>query len=284
MSAQLLALLAALSFALGSVLQQRGTLATKAKEGDPRFLLELFRKPVWLAGGALQGLGWIFQAAALDKGSLIVVQSICALSLVIALPIGARLTGQQIGRRTIIGALATMIGLVAFLYLGQPQGGISNPSNQAWLAAGLLILFVVFVLAWLARTRRGPVSAALFATAAGICFGFQAAITKEFVTLIGNGSQAILQSWTTYALLLSALGGFAFLQSALKTGFLAPSMAGNNAANLTTSVLLGVLVFQETLYSSQARLSPAVLGLALAVLGVFLLASPESRPSQAPAV
>ncbi len=38
MSAYLLALLSAFSFALGTVLQQRGTLQTTAEEGDPRFL------------------------------------------------------------------------------------------------------------------------------------------------------------------------------------------------------------------------------------------------------
>jgi len=54
MAVYVLALLSALSFALGSVLQQRGTLQTTAAEGDPRFLAEIIRKPVWLLGGSLQ--------------------------------------------------------------------------------------------------------------------------------------------------------------------------------------------------------------------------------------
>jgi len=57
MSATVLALLAAFSFALGTVLQQRGTLQTSAVEGDPRFLREIIRKPVWLLGGSLQIFG-----------------------------------------------------------------------------------------------------------------------------------------------------------------------------------------------------------------------------------
>src|SRR5512135_670328 len=103
MSPYLLALLAALSFALGSVLQQKGTLETKAGEGDPNFLKEILRKPVWLIGGSLQIAGWVLQAAALNEGSLAVVQSLCALSLVFALPLGRRITNQQVGRRSIIG-------------------------------------------------------------------------------------------------------------------------------------------------------------------------------------
>ena len=278
MSPYVLALLAALSFALGAVLQQRGTLETSNEEGDPRFLLEIIRKPVWLLGGACQVVGWVLQAAALDRGSLVVVQSLCALSLVFALPLGVRLTGQYVGRRSILGACATLVGIVAFLTLGQPQGGTSQPGGAAWLAATLVAAGVMLLLAGVARRRRGAVAAALLATAAGISFGFQAAVTKVFVGQLGYGLGAILASWTTYALIVSALAGFALQQSALKTGFLAPAMAASNASTLATSVFFGVILFQETLSQGQGRLPPALLALALAIFGVMILASPERRP------
>jgi drug/metabolite transporter (DMT)-like permease len=280
MSSYLLALLAALSFALGSVFQQRGTLQTSAKEGDSRFLLEILHKPVWLMGGLFQVSGWTLQAAALDRGSLVVVQSLCALSLVLALPLGVKFTGQQVGRRSIIGAGATFVGIVAFLGLGQPQGGISQPETSAWWACGLTIVAIMFLLSGLARRRRGAIAAALFATAAGIGFGFQAAVTKVFVDLIGNGLGVILTSWTTYALIISALAGFALQQSALKTSFLAPAMAASNAASLATSVFLGVILFEETISKGQGRLPPALFALALAIFGVILLAYPQNRLSE----
>jgi drug/metabolite transporter (DMT)-like permease len=277
MSPYILAILSALSFALGSVLQQRGTLQTSAKEGDPHFLLEIIEKPVWLLGGSLQVTGWVLQAAALDNGSLVAVQSLCALSMVFALPFGKRLTGQIIGRRSIIGATLTLFGIVAFLALGQPQGGIYQPESSAWLASILFILITMLLLAWLASRRRGPMSAAMFATAAGISFGFQAAVTKVFVNQIGYGLLVILTTWSTYALIISALAGFGLQQSALKTGFLAPAMAASNAASLTTSVLLGVILFQETLSHDPGRLPPALFALAFAIFGVVLLAFPEHR-------
>ena len=275
MAVYVLALLSALSFALGSVLQQRGTLQTKAVEGDPRFLAEIIRKPVWLLGGSLQVCGWVLQAAALDRGSLALVQSLCALSLVFALPLGVRLTGQRVGRRSIIGACITLLGIITFVAVGQPQGGTSQPEAAAWWTSGLIIVVLMLLLAWQAQKRRGAVSAALFATAAGLGFAFQAAVTKVFVTQIGYGLGAILTSWTTYALIISALAGFGLQQSALKTGFLAPAMAASNASTLAMSVLLGVTLFQESISQSQGRLSPALIGLALAVIGVALLASPE---------
>jgi drug/metabolite transporter (DMT)-like permease len=278
MSPYVLAVLAALSFALGSALQQRGTLETSAEEGDPRFLLEIIRKPVWLLGGSLQACGWVLQAVALDRGSLVIVQSLCTLSLVFALPLGVRLTGQHVGRRSVIGACTTLAGIVVFLAVGQPQGGPSQPETTALWASGIVIVASMLLLAWLARQRRGAVAAALFATAAGISYGFQAAVTKVFMTQLGSGLGAILTTWTTYALILSALVGFVLQQSALKTGFLAPAMAASNASTLITSVVLGVTVFQESLSRDQGRLPVALFALALAVFGVALLASPDDPP------
>jgi drug/metabolite transporter (DMT)-like permease len=280
MTASILALLAAFAFALGTVLQQRGTLQTKAAEGDPRFLAEIIRKPVWLLGGTLQISGWVLQAAALNQGSLALVQALCSLSLVIALPLGARLTGQQVGRRSIIGACLTLFGILTFVAIGQPQGGGSQPEARDWLISGLFITTLILLLAWLANRRRGAVAATLFATAAGTGYAFQAAVTKVFVTQIGNGLGAILTSWTPYALILSALAGFALQQSALKTGFLAPAMAASNAATLGISVLLGIMLFNETISQGESRLLPAITGLALAILGVVLLATPEGGKAE----
>jgi hypothetical protein len=166
--ASLLALLAAAAFALGTVLQQRGTLQTAAPEGDPHFLAEIVREPVWLAGGMLQVLGWVFG------------------------------------------------------------------------------------------------------------FAFQAAVTKVFVDELGGGLASVLTMWTTYALIISALAGFALQQSGLKTGFLAPAMAASNATTLVISVVLGITVFDETLSSGGGRLLPALAGLVLAVVGVLLLATPQT--------
>ena len=283
--ADALALLAALAFAFGTVLQQRGTLDTKAAEGDPHFLTEIIRKPVWLFGAVAQALGWVLQAVALDKGSLIVVQSLCAMSLVFALPIGVRLTDQHVGRRSIVGAVLTLGGIVVFIAVGQPQGGTETPDATVWWAAGIASVAAMVVLAVIAQRRRGPVAAALFATAAGIGFAFQAAVTKVWVGDLGGGLSAVLTTWTTYALVVSALAGFALQQSALKTSFLAPAMAASNASTLVISVILGVTVFQETLSNGSGHMGPAVVGLVLAVVGVGLLAKPtdaESTPSPSP--
>ncbi len=274
----LLALLAAGAFAFGNVLQQKGTLEAPASGDDPRFLGQILKRPVWLAGGGLQVGGWILQAAALDRGSLMVVQSLTATSLVIALPIGARITNQQISRRVIIGAVAMIAGIVLFLSVGSPAGGTSHPSAAAWWSAGIGGAVIIVVLARLGRHRTGATKALLFGSAAGVGFALQASVTKEFMATLGNGIGALLTSWEIYALVVSAIVGFVLQQSALKTGILAPAMSSSNAVTLFASVIFGITIFGEKLSSGNGQLAPAVAGLAVALVGIVLLAG--TKPPQ----
>lgn len=279
MKANILALLAAFAFALGNVLQQKGTLETPAEGDDPRFFVQILRRPVWLAGGASQMAGWILQAVALDTGSLIVVQSLTTMSLVIALPLGRRITGQEVTRQVWLGAAAMVAGILLFLSVGSPQGGTSTPPASAWWSAGLSAIVLIVILGRMGRTRQGAAKALLFGSAAGIAFALQAAVTKVFVTVVGQGLSAVLSSWTIYVLIASALVGFVLQQSALKTGILAPAMASSNAVTLFGSVVFGATVFGEKLSSGGARLAPAVVGLGVALIGIVLLAG--AKPPQA---
>jgi drug/metabolite transporter (DMT)-like permease len=278
-----LAFLAACAFALGSVLEQKGTLETSAGEEDLRFLTQILRRPVWLAGSAIQGAGWVLQAAALDRGSLVAVQAITSLSLVIALPLGAWLTDQTIGLRVWLGAGAMVVGIVVFLSVGSPESGSSSATASAWWSAVILGVALVGFLAFFAWPRHGAPRALLLGSAAGVCFALQAAVTKAFVPLIGHGLSTLLSSWTIYALIASAILGFGLQQSALKTGVLAPAIASSNAVTLFASIMFGTIVFGESLSEAGARLAPAIIGLVLALVGIGLLAGADAPPTASPA-
>jgi drug/metabolite transporter (DMT)-like permease len=272
-----LAVVAAVCFAFGTVLQQKGTMETAASENDARFLVQIFRRPVWVAGAVLQGLGWVLQAMALDRASLVQVQAITALSLVIALPLGVMFTHQHIGRREFTGAGLALVGIVFFLSAGQPQGGTAHPSAAAWWSACLITAVLVVTLFGVGTRFRGAAKALTFGAAAGLGYGLQAAVTKTFVTEIGGGILGLLSSWSIYVLILSALSGFALQQSALKTGVLAPAMASSNSVSLFSGVILGIAVYGETLSKSGgAHVGAAVLGLVVAVGGIALLAGSET--------
>ena len=277
-----LAILAAVLFAFGTVLQQKGTLSTAAAGDDPRFLLQILHRPVWLAGMVLQSTGWVVQAMALDRGSLVVVQSLTALSLVLALPLGALLTNQHIGRREVAGATLTLVGIVFFISAGQPQGGTTHPSAATWWAACLITAALVFALFMVGQRFTGAAKALTFGAAAGLGYGLQAAVTKTFVTEIGGGVLALLSSWSVYVLIISAVTGFALQQSALKTGVLAPAMASSNSVTLFSSVLLGIGVYGETLAKTGSGHSGStVIGLVVAVVGIAFLAGAE-EPTAVP--
>jgi drug/metabolite transporter (DMT)-like permease len=278
-----LAILAAVLFALGTVLQQKGTMSTEAAEDDPRFLLQILHRPVWLAGAVFQASGWVVQAMALDRGSLLVVQSLTALSLVIALPFGMWFTHQHIGLRELAGASLTLVGIVIFLSGGQPQGGTSHPSAATWWGACLLTFALVVVLAVIGSRFRGAAKALTLGAAAGLGFGLQAAVTKTFVTEVGSGVLSLLSSWPVYVLILSAVSGFVLQQSALKTGVLAPAMASSNSVTLFSSVILGIVVYGERLAKSgSAHVSSAGIGLLIAIGGIALLAGSEAPQSSEP--
>jgi drug/metabolite transporter (DMT)-like permease len=202
------AFLAACAFALGTVLQQKGTLSTTSGSGDSHWLIQILHEPVWLAGLLLQASGWVLQAVALDKGPLMAVQAITTLSLVIALPFGWWLTHQHIDRWVVLGAVAVVVGIVVFLSVGSPHGGTTHPSARTWWIACLVTLVLVLVLAMagLGRKRQGAVRAVLFGAAAGFGFALQTAVTKDFVTEIGGGVVALLADWSVYVLIASGPG------------------------------------------------------------------------------
>ena len=242
-----LALAAAVLFAFGSVLQQKGTLETDDGAGRPSFLIQILREPVWLVGGLCQASGWVVQAGALRVGPLASVQAVTTLSLVIALPIGVRLTNQRITPKVVAGASAVTLGIVVFLFEGAPQGGTSHPSAEAWWSAGIVTVVLVVGTALIGRGHTGSRRALLFGAAAGFGFALQSAVTKQLTEELGNGLGALLASWPVYVLIASAISGFVLQQSALKTGVLAPAVASSNAVTLFAGVILGVTVFGETL-------------------------------------
>ncbi|HUO47546.1 MAG TPA: DMT family transporter, partial [Acidimicrobiales bacterium] len=256
-----LAATAACCFALGNVLQQRGALRTSAPGEQFRFLVEIFRHPVWVAGLLLQVAGFGAQVAALGSGSLLVVQAIVVTNFVIALPFGVWLTDQVVGWRQVIGALATLAGLVVLLVGGHP-GGVDHLVGAGWVVA-LAVVAAAVVGFDLASRRVGPApAAALLGAAAGTVFGVQAGLIKS-LSHHGGGSAGLFGQWELYVLVVAALVGFAYQQRGLKVGVLAPTMAASNVATLLTSVVLGLALFDETLRHGVAGPALAVPGLAL---------------------
>ena len=89
------ALLAAFCFAVAALVQQTVARAAGADEVmHPRLLLDLARRPRWLAGIGLDAMSFLILALALAFGPLALVQPLASLDVLFALPLIARLQGR----------------------------------------------------------------------------------------------------------------------------------------------------------------------------------------------
>jgi drug/metabolite transporter (DMT)-like permease len=246
--------------------------------GSPGFVRSVVSNPFWLAGGVASLIGWVVQAVALDRGQLFVVQPIISLQVVFALPLGIMLTGQRVHRLQWLGAVAVVVGLAVFLEASAPASGRDSAPASTWLLASLATAAATVVVTLIGRRRRSTARAACFGAAAGILFGFQAAVTKEFVQVVPDGVSAILHSWSTYAMIVSALIAFYLCQASLQVGVLAPSLAAMNVATPATSLILGRVVFLEV----PSRTTAGAVGslIALGVLLFGLAAVSRSEPAE----
>jgi drug/metabolite transporter (DMT)-like permease len=270
-----LALTAAVLFALGTVLQQKEASQASGEEAlKAGFLLQLVRRPVWLAGIAADGIGYVAQAAALGIGRLVVVQPLLASMVVFALPLGVKILGQRIGRREVLAALAVTVGLAVFLVVADPEGGREDATTGAWIASFAVASAVVVPLVLVGRVaKRPPLKAALLGIATGVLWGLSAGLTKAVVEDIDEGVLALLEDWHLYALVVVGWASLTLSQASLQTGALAPAVATQAALDPITSVLLGVFAFEETIHDSALGVTLSLAGFVVMVAGIVVLAA-----------
>ena len=271
--ASVLALVAALLFALAAALQQKGALNLPALSlRDPASLARLAAERMWLLGTAALLTGYVFQAAALDRGRLAIIQPLLVTTVVFALPLGYLLTRQKIGRFEVVGAGVIVLGLALFALYGDPAGGKENAPGDEWaIAIGVLVAVSAVLLSF--GARGGPTArAAVYGTVAGILFGLSAALTKPTLDYLHESVDALLTHWEPYALAIAGVLGFVLQQISLGTGKLAPSVATVSVANPVVGILIGILLFDERLSRPAWHVAVAVLGLGVALVGAVLIA------------
>jgi drug/metabolite transporter (DMT)-like permease len=269
------ALVSAACCAVGLVLQQKGALAAPPATSRG-FLGAILSKPVWLAGAGFQLAGWVAQARALSLGALVLVQPVISLQVVFALPLGVWLTEQRVGRREWAGAAAILGALAVFLAVCDPSSGRAEAPAEVWLAATGVVAALTAALALFGAHQQPAAKAAFVGTAAGVLFGYQAAVMKAFTLVVPDGLRAVATSWTSYALIVSALGGFYLVQVSLQTGALAPAIATSNAANPLASAALGRAVYLEVPNRTALGKLASFASLLVLVSGLVLLARGEA--------
>ena len=281
--AAVLALVAAVAFALAATLWQRASMNAGVEPGDTSGLVGLLTNGVWLLGLAAQGVGVALQAAALDRGRVAIIQPLLVSSVVWALPLGYFLTQQVITPRHIAGASIIVAGLAVFAVVGDPAGGVDNAPTSDWIAA-LVVIAVVCIALLLVGSRGGlETKAAVFGATAGTLYGLSAVLMKPVVeTWHADGIGELLAGWQVWVMAVAGLAGFYFQQVSLASGKLVTSVATVSVVNPVVSVLLGALVLQERLDKNpEWHAVAAIAALAVALLGAVIIASAsEPKPER----
>ena len=270
--ASTLALIAAFLFALAAALQQKGALnLPEISLRDPKSFARLAGQTMWLLGTLALFAGYLFQAAALDRGRLSIIQPLLVTTVIFALPLGHWLTRQHVGRREIFGALVIIVGLALFAWFGDPASGKENAPGGEW-AIAIVVIGVLCGLAVGLGGRGGlSMKAAGYGAASGMLFGLSAALTKPTLDYLHDGVGTMLSHWEPYALAVAGVLGFVLQQVSLATGRLAPSVATVSVANPIVSVVLGALLLDERLERPTWHVVVAFVGLGLALAGAVVI-------------
>lgn len=234
--------------------------------------MQLLRSPLWLFGWAAAVGGFVFQAAALNKGQLSIVQALLVTELVFSLLLRKLWLRQPIPRAAWASAVLTCAGLAAFVVVDQPRGGVPAPSAHAW--AGALAVFGGAAAAMTLAARRGSPRrrAALYATAAAVVTALVATFIKTATeTLTASGLVAVLTDWQLYALIAGGIAGIVLVQAALHVGPLSVSQPLLVIVDPCASVLLSIWLFQERYTRGPLPAAGSTLGFILMCAGVVAL-------------
>ncbi|RSS76725.1 DMT family transporter [Streptomyces sp. WAC06614] len=270
----LFALLAAVSNALATVLQRRAALTVPQDRGfRPGLVLDLLRRPVWLAGILAVIVAGAGQAAALATGPLALVQPLFVLELPLALLIASLLTRRRLPGSLWLAVAGVVTGLGVALAAASPTGNRTHVALDRWLPA-LIACAAAVLLLTAAGLRRPPgrARAGCLGAATAVCYALTAALMKTSLHLLDvGGITGFLTGWQTYAFAASGICALLLLEHAMQGGPLVASQPALTLGDATVSLLLGVLLYEEHLRSGW-WLVPQLLGVALIVTGVFALA------------
>nr|WP_242484666.1 DMT family transporter [Rhodococcus sp. MS16] len=256
---------AAVCIAIGTVVRQRtAAVVPDDSIGALGPITTLVHSPIWWLGTIVGMVGYALQAAALGLGSLLLVQPLLVLSLLFALPLGARFSGRTISAREWLWAAALTTSVAVLIIVGDPRPGQPRAETHHWVMITLIGLPFVALCLFGAHRRTGSARALLLGIAGGSLFGVAAVLTKGVVHLVTLGPSAVLTSFEFYALVAVAAVATSVQQSAFQAGDLQASLPATTIMEPVIASLLGFVVLGE--YLDADRKVAAVLALAVVAM------------------
>ncbi|QFR01414.1 hypothetical protein F9278_40410 [Streptomyces phaeolivaceus] len=258
-----LSLVSAVAYAAAAVAQER--LAARSTDTGVRRMLA---SAAWWSSVALNAGAALLHVVALKYGPLTVVQPLGALTLVAAVPLGARVAGRRVTATEWRGTALTLAGLAAILVAASgpaPDDVLSLP--EAVAVAGVTVALVGLL------SRPGAKPGLRHAGASGMASGVASALTQTVTVAATDRSGSLLDvEVVVVALLVAAfaVGGLLLSQTAYRGGLGAP-LAVVTLSNPLTAAVIGLTLLGEGLRGGVAGVALAVAGAVVAARGVVLL-------------
>ncbi|MCX5107833.1 DMT family transporter [Streptomyces sp. NBC_00378] len=269
-----LSLVSAVAYASAAVAQSRLAARTERDAG----VLRLLGRGAWWSAVALNAGGALLHVAALKYGPLTLVQPLGALTLVAAVPLGARAAGRRVTRTEWRGTILTLLGLGALL---MTAGGVAPHETLSLPEALAVGAGTMAVVAGLSRPGARP--GLRHAAASGITSGVASALTQTLTVSVTDHTGPLF-SWRliVVALLVSAfaMSGLLLSQTAYRRGLGAP-LAVVTLANPVAAAAIGLALLGERLQGGTTSLCLALLGTVAAIRGVILLSRAQAQTSAA---
>ncbi|MEV5877061.1 DMT family transporter [Streptomyces sp. NPDC052101] len=243
--------------------------------GDAALLLRALRQWRYMAGLALDGVGFLLQIAALRSVPIYAVGAALAASLAVTAVVAARLLHVRLNGREWSAVGVVCAGLAM---LGLASGAEGDRSAPGWLKYAMVAAAAgVLLLGGVGGRLRGRTRALLLGLGAGCGFG----VVEVAVRLIDSLRPGdLLTNPATYALVLGGGAAFMLLTSALQRGSVTTATAGLVIGETIGPAAVGVIWLGDRTREGLTWL--AALGFAVAVAGALLLARFGEAPAEEP--
>lgn len=255
------AVVAALAFGTASVLQARAADTT-----DTAFSAMI--QPLFLAGMALDGVGFVASAVAARTLPLFLAQPIISSNLVVTAVLAALVLKIALSRRDVLGITVVVIALIV---LGLTAGNEGHSDPGAVLHWGLLLVGALLLVAGLVAVRFGGQSVALIAAmAAGILFGLMAVGVRVVDGVSPFDLTALLSDPAAWAIVVCGPGGFYLFTVALQAGSVAAAAAAVAVGETVVPGIVGATVLGDTTQPGWGAVT--VIAFVVAIIGAVTVA------------
>ncbi|MEU0006872.1 hypothetical protein ABZ079_21995 [Streptomyces sp. NPDC006314] len=267
-----LSLISAVAYALAAVAQER-LASCHTGAGLPRLL----GTGAWWSAVGLNAAAALLHGVALKYGPLTAVQPLGALTLVAAVPLGARAAGRRVSRAEWRGTALTLLGLAGLLVSASGPAPARVLSLTEALAVAGTTAAAIGVL-----SRPGARPGLRHATASGFASGVASALTQTVTVAATDRSGPVLGAEVIVVAVLVAafaVGGLLLSQTAYRGGLGAP-LAVVTLTNPVAAAVIGLSLLGQGLRGGATGVLLALAGAGLAARGVLLLTRAAPGPER----